>query len=395
MWRFVLVVGFFVTLQRYTISQRKKGWAADGRQMKKPANDKTSVTVLGIMSGTSLDGTDLALCRFSIKGGRTRFKILKGATIPYPAIWKQRLASISNSSAEKYFAMDALYAQYIAGLVNEFLKDAPKPVAIASHGHTVFHQPRTGFSTQIGSGAIIAARTGITTVSDFRSVDVGLGGEGAPLVPVGDRLLFGEYEACLNLGGIANISFEKKGKRIAYDICVANMLLNYLAESLGADYDRNGDFARTGAVNKVLLEKLNSLEFYKKRGAKSMGREWFEKQIVPLFEKSRTEIHDQLATATEHIASTLAADLNRIKPATVLVTGGGAFNGYLVDLVGSKCRSKIVLPPPEIINFKEALIFALLGYLRLNNQPNSLASVTGAKCDSAGGAVYLGSLRAR
>lgn len=341
------------------------------------------------MSGTSLDGTDLALCTFGEESGSYSFKILKAKTIPYPAIWKQRLTSISNASAEKYFAMDALYAQYLAKLVNDFLTGAArKPVAIASHGHTIFHQPRAGFTTQIGSGAVIAAHTRITTVSDFRSLDVALGGEGAPLVPIGDRLLFGDYDACLNLGGIANISFDRKGKRVAYDICVANMLLNYLAESLGADYDKDGELAAAGRANKPLLEKLASLDYYTRSGAKSVGREWFEKQVLPVFESSRISPHDQLATATEHIAQVLADELGRIKPGQVLVTGGGAFNKQLIGLLRQKCSSEIVLPSHEIINFKEALIFALLGHLRLKRKTNTLASVTGARRDSVGGAVY-------
>jgi anhydro-N-acetylmuramic acid kinase len=363
--------------------------------MKKTANDKAGKTILGIMSGTSLDGTDLALCSFGETKGAYTFSILKAVTIPYPAIWKQRLSSISTASAEKYFAMDAMYGQYIAQLVNDFLEGAPRtPEAIASHGHTVFHQPRAGFSAQIGSGATIAALTGITTVCDFRSMDVAMGGQGAPLVPVGDRLLFAGYHACLNLGGIANISYELKGKRIAYDVCPANMLLNYLSESLGADYDKGGAFAKKGKVNKALLEKLNALDYYKVTGAKSTGREWFEKKVAPLFDHSRLGIHDQLATATEHIASIIASELSSQKIRNVLVTGGGAFNSHLIDLVRAKCKTEVVLPGDDIINFKEALIFAFLGYLRLNNRVNTLASVTGAERDSAGGAVYWGSLKA-
>ena len=343
------------------------------------------------MSGTSLDGVDLALCSFSEKSGKYSFKILKATTVVYPGIWKQRLTSASGASAEKYVAMDALYGQYVGDLVNTFLKGSKiKPAAIASHGHTVFHQPHAHFSTQAGNGAVIAAVTGITTICDFRSLDVALGGQGAPLVPVGDRYLFGKYQACLNLGGIANISYEKKGKRIAYDICVVNMLLNNLADTLGLDYDPAGKNAAKGKVNGALLAKLNALDYYKKAGAKSTGREWFEKHILPLFEASSLSIYDQLATAAEHIALMIASDLKDAGIADVLVTGGGAYNEHLIGLIRSKCETKVHLPSDEIINFKEALIFAFLGYLRLKGHVNALASVTGASRDSCGGAVYLG-----
>jgi anhydro-N-acetylmuramic acid kinase len=358
--------------------------------MKKKKSVKGESIVLGIMSGTSLDGLDLALCAFS---GETRYdyRILKAKTVRYPAIWKQRLTSSSTGSSEKYFAMDVLYGQYIASQVTEFLDGSRRrPVAIASHGHTIFHQPHAGFTTQMGNGAVIAARTGITTVCDFRSLDVALKGQGAPLVPIGDKLLFGDHQACLNLGGIANISFDRKGQRIAYDICAANMLLNYLAETLGHEYDEDGTLARAGAVNKALLEKLNALDYYRKGGAKSMGREWFEKNLLNTFERSPLTAQDKLATATEHIAAVIAADLNREKIGNVIVTGGGAFNGLLISLLRAKCKAEVVLPSAEIINFKEALIFAFLGYLRLKKRINTLASVTGASRDSIGGAVYRG-----
>lgn len=361
--------------------------AAPGSMHKKSSNGR--MTILGIMSGTSLDGLDLALCEFSGENGSS-YRILKATTIRYPAIWKQRLSSIISASSEKYLAMDALYGQYIAAQVNDFIKGVRRPTAIASHGHTVFHQPHAGFSAQIGSGSVIAALTGITTVCDFRSLDVALKGQGAPLVPIGDKLLFSQHHACLNIGGIANISFDRKGKRVAFDICTANMLLNYLADSLGSEYDEDGKLARTGMVNKTLLEKLNNHDYFKKSGAKSIGREWFERYIIPVLEQSGLNARDQLATATEHVAHMIAAELNREKLRDVLVTGGGAFNGYLIELLQSKTKTQIVLPSEDIINFKEALIFAYLGYLRLKKKVNTLSSVTGAVRDSVGGAVYRG-----
>ncbi len=353
-------------------------------------NLNTKMRVIGIMSGTSLDGLDIAFCEFEVYDKSYNYSILNAKTINYSKHWKEKLTNVKNTSAEQYFKLNAEYGKFIAENINEFLKGVVEiPDAIASHGHTVFHQPQFGFSTQIGCGATIAAHTGTTTVCDLRSLDVANGGQGAPLVPIGDKLLFGKYEACLNIGGIANISFDdKRGKRIAYDICEANMLLNYLAEKTGQDYDKGGDIARSGKVNSELLDKLNSQSYYSQTGAKSIGREWFEQHILSLIEKSEIEINDLLATSTEHIAQIIANDLDDKK--NVLVTGGGAFNTFLLERIKAKTTCEIIIPDTETINFKEALIFAFLGYLRLNEKVNTLSSVTGAKSDSIGGAVYFG-----
>lgn len=349
--------------------------------------EEKNTIVLGLMSGTSLDGLDLALCEFS-KG--YAFKILKAKTVPYSKEWKSVLGGAPHLSAEKYFALHAQYGKFIADEINLFLKESSlKPDAIASHGHTAFHQPQLGFSTQIGCGATIAANTGITTVCDFRSLDVANGGQGAPLVPIGDKLLFGNYDACLNLGGIANISFDNNGKRVAYDICEANMLLNFLAEKTGNAFDENGMLAKSGIINPELLNSLNNLSYYVESGAKSMGREWFEKNILPLIEKSELNTNDLLATSTEHIAHIIGNELNQKKIKNVLVTGGGALNTFLIESIKTKTECDIIIPDEQTINFKEALIFAFLGYLRLNKIVNILSSVTGARGDSVGGAVYF------
>ncbi len=356
--------------------------------MQMPQN--TSFTrVLGLMSGTSLDGLDMALCEFNRQDGQIVFKILKAQTLAYSADWKQKLASAHTLSAEAYFALHATYGAFMAAEVKKFLVNAEKPAAIASHGHTIFHQPTLGFSSQLGCGATLAAHTGITTVCDFRSTDVALGGQGAPLVPIGDALLFSQYEACLNIGGISNISMGPAENRRAYDIGIANMLLNYLAEKSGQAYDKGGEMARAGKVLPEIFSDLENLEYYKKTGARSLGREWFEREVKPLFENGNT--NDLLATATEHVAARIAADLNTQQVKNVLITGGGAFNTFLLERIKTKTSCELILPSAEIINFKEALIFALLGHLRLNDQNNALASVTGASADNCGGAVYRGS----
>lgn len=349
------------------------------------------MTVLGIMSGTSLDGLDLALCEFELYGLGYRYKIKAAKTLNYSVIWKKRLTDVKKATAEEYFALHAKYGKFIAEEVALFMKaSGVTPDAIASHGHTVFHQPSKGFSTQIGCGATIAAITGITTVCDFRSLDVAYAGQGAPLVPIGDQLLFGEYQACLNIGGVANISFnDRSGNRVAYDVCVANMLLNYLAEKIKLDFDKGGEIARSGKIDATLLAFFNELDYYKQKGAKSTGREWFEKELKSKIDRSKLKIADLLLTSTEHIAARIGTEISENNLKKVLITGGGAFNSFLIERLRALTHCDLVLPRDEVINFKEALIFAFLGYLRLQGKINTLSSVTGARKNSIGGAVYF------
>ncbi len=354
-------------------------------------NLTTKQLIVGVMSGTSLDGLDLALCEFETINNKYVYSFIKAQTIHYSDIWKQRLSDVKTATAQQYFKLNSLYGEFIAEQIVLFLKDNSLIVnAIASHGHTVFHQPQLGFSTQIGCGATIAAKTSISTVCDFRSLDVALGGQGAPLVPIGDELLFADYEACLNLGGIANISFKNnKGQRVAHDICETNMLLNYLAQKMRYAYDENGDLARAGKIDKHLLMQLNNLPFYQQIGAKSLGREWFENTILPFFDENKNDVKDLLATSVEHIAQIIANNLNENNIKNVLLTGGGAFNNHLIQTLTKKTNCKLMMPNTQTINFKEALIFAFLGYLRLQQKTNTLSLVTGASNNSIGGAVYL------
>jgi len=348
------------------------------------------MTIVGLMSGTSLDGLDIALCRFENLGSSYSYKVYKAATIEYSEVWKKTLHSAKDATAENYFALNHEYGAFIAEQVNEFLKGcSEKPDAIASHGHTIFHRPGSGFSTQLGSGATIAAKTGITTVCDFRSLDVANEGQGAPLVPIGDKLLFAEYDACLNIGGIANISFDnKKGERIAFDICFANMTLNYLAEKLGLSYDENGSIAASGTVNQNLLSEIQKTLFVNEKF--SLAREQFETMLLPILEGENLSIENKLATFCDYIALEITDTLKSSSLKKVLITGGGAFNKHLIRKISQHYDGEIIIPDNETIQFKEALIFAFLGYLRLQEKVNTLKSVTKAKSDSIGGAVYLG-----
>jgi anhydro-N-acetylmuramic acid kinase len=341
------------------------------------------------MSGTSLDGLDMAICSFDKHDKRYSYSILAAETVPYRPSWKKRLENAASLTAHEFVQLNAQYGKFTGDLAREFIASRKITVSlVSSHGHTVFHQPQSGFSTQIGCGPTIAATTGIDTVYDFRTLDVALGGQGAPLVPIGDELLFGEFEACLNLGGIANISLRKDDCRIAYDICVANMLLNSLAMRVNKPYDRNGELARQGRIINALLEQLNGNPYYSQSGARSIGREWFAANVEPLFE-NHAHIPELLATATEHVAVTIAKDLQKHNVKNVLVTGGGAWNGFLMERIRFHSNLSLVIPGEDIVNFKEALIFAFLGYLRVKGSVNTLRSVTGARSDSTGGSLAL------
>lgn len=342
------------------------------------------------MSGTSLDGIDMACCTFT-KKQHWQFRIDKAETIRYTTSWAKRLREAHTLSAEELAALDAAYGKFLGTCCSSFItRNKIKGVDfIASHGHTVFHQPENGFTTQIGNGNVIHATSGLPVVFDFRSLDVAAGGQGAPLVPVGDKFLFNQYDVCLNLGGIANLSYDQKGKRMAYDVCVVNMALNYLAAKAGKEYDRNGNMASNGVVNLPLLSRLKSV--YKKIKLKrpSLGREFFEKHLQQILNNDSISTNDRLCTVVEFIAQEITEALrstNKKKP-TVLCTGGGAFNAFLLYRLIEQCgdEATFIRPDEDVINFKEALVFAFLGVLRVRNEVNCLKSVTGASHDSSGG----------
>lgn len=346
-----------------------------------------SVKIIGVMSGTSLDGLDLALCDFKIHNNRISFNLLASQTIAYEAVWKERLQNAFEASAEQYFKLHSLYGEFIAEKVADFLQENNQTADyIASHGHTIFHRPQLGFTTQIGCGATIAAKTGIDTICDFRSLDVALNGQGAPLVPIGDRDLFPESESCLNIGGIANISFTKNDKTSAFDICIANMALNYLTESIGKAYDDGGALAASGKSNGELLQRLLDLNTQQQ----SLGREWFEQHFLPILNSSTISLNDKLATCVEYMVFHISSILKQEHLNSVLITGGGAYNTFFIERLKANYNGLIHIPSDDVIQFKEAIIFAYLGFLRVNEQLNTLNSVTKASRDSIGGCVYLG-----
>ncbi|MFZ2907474.1 MAG: anhydro-N-acetylmuramic acid kinase [Cyclobacteriaceae bacterium] len=350
---------------------------------------KNQYKVIGLMSGTSLDGVDLACCTFSFKK-QWKFEIEKADTIRYSPAWFKKLREAHGLSAWNLLELDHAYGKFLGLLCKDFIsKNRIIGVDfISSHGHTVFHQPEKGFTLQIGNGNDLHAVTNLPVISDFRSLDVANGGQGAPLVPIGDRLLFPDYDVCLNLGGIANLSFEQKGKRIAYDVCYVNMGLNYLSGKVGKLYDKGGALSSSGEVNLPMLKKLNSIYAKIKQKRPALAREFFERTIQPVLDRENISVQDKLRTFTESIALQLAeAIIQAGKKVTVLCTGGGAFNSFLmyrlIEYVGD--NATIIIPENEVVNFKEALVFAFLGVLRKRNEINSLKTVTGAAKDSSSG----------
>lgn len=351
------------------------------------------MNIVGLMSGTSLDGLDVSLCRFEpvgLDGVGVKWQLLAAETYPYDKAWSGRLASLDAASAYDYALAHVQLGHYFGQRVKQFLADHPLPVdAIASHGHTIFHQPQLLLTSQIGDGSAIAAETGLPVVSNFRALDVAFGGQGAPLVPIGDRLLFSDYDACLNLGGFSNISFDDAdGIRRAFDISPCNFALNALARRLNLAYDRDGMLAASGRVEKSLLAYLDGLEYYRRSIPKSLGKEWYLSDFKPLVDASEASVADLLRTVVEHIARQIAAVLGERGCRTLLVTGGGARNTFLMSRIAAlspQCR--VTVPEADIVDYKEAIIFALLGYLRLLGRSNCLASVTGASCDVCGGDI--------
>jgi anhydro-N-acetylmuramic acid kinase len=352
--------------------------------------EKPAIKILGLMSGTSLDGLDLALCSFNEDQGSWQYHIYTAETVPYDREWLDRLSTAGKLDGFHLTRLDLEYGQYLGRQSAIFLeKTGLKADYIASHGHTVFHKPESGLTLQIGNGAALAASAGIPVICDFRTQDVRMGGQGAPLVPIGDELLFGYYDYCLNLGGFSNISYRANGCRVASDVSPCNLVLNALAQRSGYLYDPEGSIAASGKINDDLLEKLNTLAFYTKTGPKSLGREWVEDKIFTLLHDFPISTPDLLRTFVEHISVKIAETTLSAGKGSVLVTGGGAKNHFLIAGIQEKTASRLIIPETLTIDFKEALIFAFLGLLRLEGKNNILSSVSGSHADHCGGCIYL------
>lgn len=341
--------------------------------------------IIGLMSGTSLDGIDVAYCHIT---SPHECHLLAADTYPYTAAWEQRLRTLPQATAEEYALTDVALGHLFGQLVQRFRQEHPGEVdLIASHGHTVFHQPQHRLTAQIGCGDAIAAETQLPVAFNFRALDVALGGEGAPLVPIGDELLFGDYDACLNLGGIANISFREQGLRRAFDISPCNMAINHLAQRLGLKYDPEGHHASQGETDETLLHQMDALPYYSQSYPKSLGKEWFDAQFLPLL-STHVDTHTLLRTVVQHIGHQVSSVVQQHQLHSMLVTGGGAHNRFLMQQIRACCPAcNVQVPATTIVDYKEAMVFALLGYLRVTHHQNVLPSVTGANKGVIGGDI--------
>jgi len=351
---------------------------------------KNSYLAIGQMSGTSLDGLDLAAVRFKKSETSWQFQWEATQTLPYPKQWEDRLRHAPDLPAHALMELHANYGHFLGEAIAHFCHNNNlQPEIIACHGHTVFHRPERGYSTQIGDGWPIAYATRCLTATDFRTADIALGGQGAPLVPIGDELLFGNYSHCLNLGGFSNISFQKNNQRMAFDICPVNLVLNTFARKQGIPYDKDGASGRQGTVNSSMLKNLNALPFYgQKRGAKSLGKEWLDEVFMPVVNQYDLSIPDTMATLYEHMGMQIGKSLEATDGKSMLVTGGGAYNSYLLERIQAYTTAEMEIPESMLTEYKEALIFAFMGVLRLRNEINCLASATGALRNSCCGTLH-------
>ena len=345
--------------------------------------------IIGVMSGTSLDGIDIAYVKIS-NTENYKFEILKATTVPYTKHWKSALKNGFHLKGEELTKLDADYGALLGEIIQDFItkNDISTIDYIASHGHTIYHNPAKNYTLQIGNGPYIPSITGIKTICDFRSQDIALGGQGAPLVPIGDMLLFSEYDYCLNLGGFSNISLDKNNQRVAFDICPVNIVLNHYVAALNFEYDDKGVIASSGEIDLTLLNELNSLPFYNESKPKSLGYEFIVETIIPIIDKYNLETEGVLRTFVEHVAIQISRKVESNASKTMLIAGGGAYNTFLVERIQWYTKTKLIMPNDTIVNYKEALVFALLGFLKNEGQNNCLKSVTGASKDHSSGVIF-------
>jgi anhydro-N-acetylmuramic acid kinase len=360
---------------------------------------------IGIMSGSSLDGLDIAFVELQENAGNWSYEIKEADCYPYSDEWIKKLKTATSLNALGYQLLHVGYGHYIGQQVNKFIDEKKlnyQVALISSHGHTTFHVPGEKMTAQLGDGAAIAAETQLPVVSDLRSLDLAFGGQGAPIVPIGEKLLLGDYDFFLNLGGIANIS-SKEEPYVAFDVCAANRVLNTLASEVGKDYDDGGQLARKGKIDQPLLNSLNELDYYKKHFPKSLANEFGTDIIYPMIRRLGIHINDALRTYVEHIVVQISEAIKSVQTytpvkqangqRTMLVTGGGAFNDFLIEQLKEQLTElnvAVVVPDENLVKYKEAMIMAFMGVLRWRQENNVLSSVTGSARDNIGGALWIG-----
>ncbi|MFZ9661638.1 MAG: anhydro-N-acetylmuramic acid kinase [Chitinophagaceae bacterium] len=357
--------------------------------------------VIGVMSGSSLDGLDIVCVEFHFQTGKWNFSIVKSECKPYPEEWTRKLASSTSLDAREYLLLDAAYGHYLGQEIRDFMEknDLQYKVSLVSvHGHTSFHLPPM-MTAQLGDGAAIAAEIGLPVITGLRSMDVALGGQGAPIVPMGEKLLFPGDAYYLNIGGIANISIQNPDSFLAFDVCPANKVLNMLSSDLGKPFDSEGSWATEGKIDEKLLSELNKLDYYSKAVPKSLSNDFGIEVVYPLIRNTKIDLKDALATYTEHIAIQVASVVEKYgvsssqPTSNILVTGGGAKNQFLVKRIQyhlEPMRVQVDIPDAILIDYKEAIIMAFLGVLRWRDEFTVFPSVTGASKPSIGGAIWNG-----
>ncbi|MEP6750283.1 MAG: anhydro-N-acetylmuramic acid kinase [Bacteroidota bacterium] len=361
---------------------------------------------IGLMSGSSLDGLDIAYVHLQETAGKWTYEILHADCQPYDAVWIEKLGNAVHLPAVDYQLLHTAYGHYTGEMVNKFIDENNlhhQVHLVAAHGHTTFHLPAHKMTAQLGDGAAIAAVTGLPVVSDLRALDIAFGGQGAPIVPIGEKLLLPEYNWFLNLGGIANLSFNGPGKYIAFDVCAANRVLNLLIKETGKAYDDEGKMAATGIVQEALLAQLNKLDYYQQSFPKSLANDFGTGVVYPLIQQYKLSVPDALRTYVEHIAAQIADAARKLlsnadgEPKNdnqqLLITGGGALNIFMVERISEQLKIlsiETVVPDKQLVNYKEALVMALIGILRWREEYNVLSSVTGAARNSINGALWLG-----
>lgn len=356
---------------------------------------------IGLMSGSSLDGLDIVFAELQENAGNWSYEIVAADCYGYPEEWKQRLQLATSLNAFEYQVLHADYGHYLGKQINRFIEEHNlhyQVGLIASHGHTTFHDPSKKMTAQVGDGAAIAAETKLPVVSDLRALDVAFGGQGAPIVPIGEKLLLKAYSMFLNLGGIANISFSLPHEYIAFDVCPANRVLNLICGMVHKEYDEGGQMAALGNVNEELLDKLNSFDYYRQPYPKSLANDFGTDEVFPLLKSFGLPHTDLLRTYVEHIVQQIKLAMTgnpKLKTlnSKLCVTGGGGFNTFLIDRLSEQLSSagvEVIVPDENLVKYKEALIMGLIGVLRWRQEYNVLSSVTGAERDSIGGAVWIG-----
>ncbi len=359
--------------------------------------------VIGLMSGSSLDGIDLAYCKFTlVNQHQFEWELILGETMPIPESWKARLAHLPTQNAVTFARTHVYFGHFLAETVNSFIAKHQITALdfLSSHGHTIFHNPDKRYTTQIGCGSALAVLTGYPVVNDFRMQDIAINGEGTPIAPAADRYLFSEYDFCLNIGGIANITSLVHELPVAYDICPANQLLNFLARQLGVEFDAGGRLAASGGLLPDLLSALRDFPYYQSPYPKSISNEWIIEQVLPILDSFEASIEDKLHTATQFIAQEISNNIMLLAGQSsksnfrLMAAGGGSKNDYLIQSIQSYLHKELnidlIVPSTEIIDFKEAILMGLMGVLRVLNMPNCFSSVTGAKFDTIGGAIHQG-----